>query len=183
MNKKNISNIKSEYIEFSKNNDTTSGSFLHTDTFLNETKSIINPSPKSLLLKFIPLAMISGFLSLFICPQFGISPYSLEPKFLSHLLHQNLFICGLYCGLIYYLFLSLTIFLIFNIYEKIQFKKSFTYLPSLLCGISWTLFMSLSQSHFKESLNYNLGWLIAVLIGLSLSLFNKSKTVSNLEIN
>lgn len=145
--------------------------------FLAELKSTISPSVGSLILKFIPVALISVFISLFLCPQFGMTPYKIEPDFISHLLHQNMFICGLYCGLVLYGALNLGSYLYFNHYEKLQFKRQLSFVPFALAGLLWGGFMWASNSHYSESIKYNLGWILAIVLGLAYSLYSSKKAL------
>lgn len=140
---------------------------MNEDQFLQKLKTTIEPPTSSLVMKFVPLALISSFISLFICPQFGVSPYKIEPDFLSHLLHQNMFICGLYCGAFLYFTLQLSTWLFLNHYERLQFGKKLSYLPFALAGTYWLALWSTSvHTHYSESLLYNIGWLIAAFMGL-----------------
>lgn len=149
--------------------------------FIKTLNQTIAPSKGLLVAKFVPIALLSGFLSLFLCPQFGITPYKIEPDFYSHLLHQNMFICGAYCGLILYISLNAGAFFYFNHYEKLQFKKQLSLLPFAMISVIWACLMWTSNTHYSGSLKYNIGWLIAALFGLIYSLY-RSKQAEKMAV-
>lgn len=151
---------------------------INEDVFLKKLKHTIEPSTKALVYKYIPLALLAGFISLFFCPQFGLSPYKIEPDVLSHWLHQNMFICGLYCGAFLYLTLHLSSFLYFNHYERLQFKKKLSYVPFLLAAMYWLSMwvFSSTDNHYIQSSGYNMGWLMAAGLGLLYSSFYSKPT-------
>lgn len=168
--------LEKEYVEFLAQPSESNGASNHEakdEDFLAYTSQQIAPPLGPLALKLLPVTLLSGFLSLFLCPQFGLTPYKLEPDFLSHLLHQNLFICGLYCGGILYAVLSLSTYFYCSHYERLQLQKKLAFAPFFIAALAWAGFMLLTETDYTLSLKYNSGWLFAIVFGLTLSLYRR----------
>ena len=135
---------------------------------LKNSSDRVNPKLAPLSFKYGLIFTFSILFSLFICPQKGVGLFRTDFPFFHHLLHQSEVLCGLYCGLLFFLTTHLLTFFILNRFERIKIIKSYSYLPILFMsgffGISMTSMFSAAASNANFGYTYNLSWIAVVAL-------------------
>lgn len=142
-----------------------------SDRILKTSSEKINPSLFNLSFKYGALFISSIFLSLSICPQRGVGLFSNDLPFFHHFFHQNEILCGLYCGLVFFLTTHLLTFLLLNPFERLKVVHKFSYLPLIFISIFFGFSMTSIFSKSRFGLGYNLSWIL--IVGLLYFLFNQ----------
>jgi len=88
-----------------------------SEKILKSSSEKMNPKLHALSLKYGVVFISSIFLSLIICPQKGVGLIRNELPFFHHILHQSEILCGLYCGLVFFLTTHLLTFFLLTHFE------------------------------------------------------------------
>ncbi len=157
-----MSNLKSEYHNFIK----TSNSNINTSAFdkiiLSKSKKIITPSNLYITIKYTLLFFASIFLSLLVCPQFGLGLRNKYPLF-HYFFHKNQIICAIYCAITFFLSTHLLVYIGLNHFEKIALHKKNPLTPVMAFALSFGGFMFFSNNTMKLNLSFILVWSTFVL--------------------
>lgn len=143
-----------------------------SENVLKASSKKMNPKLLALSLKYGVVFISSIFLSLVICPQKGVGLFRDEHPFFHHILHQSEILCGLYCGLVFFLTTHLLTFFLLTHFERLKIIKSFSYLPVLFIGGFYGFSMTSIFSTSQMGVSYNLSWI--TVVGLSYFVLNHS---------
>jgi hypothetical protein len=189
--------------------------FLSTETLHKPSHSLTNQVFKfiendlrslnqKVLLKLFIIYFTVGFLTLFICPQFGISPFGGNEGILKFIMPYGPVVCGAVCGLIFLGLSTVIAFFILKENEKYKLEKnillfltSFSLL-SLIVFLIFNLMLSRDQvnalhnhqllqngfmfSSFSSKLIFLITWLFSSIFG-SRFLYTLTKKIAVLKLN
>lgn len=131
---------------------------------LKTSSAKMNPSLTSVTLKYGLTFLSSLILSLSLCPQRGVGLFGNESPFFHHLLHQSEVLCGLYCGLVFFLTTHLLTFLFLSHFERLKIIKHFTFVPILFMSGFFGFSMTSFFSDFEFGISYNLSWIAVIAL-------------------
>ncbi len=126
---------------------------------INYSKFYIEPSVKKVALKYFGLFFFSIFISLVICPQNGVGLLRESFPIYHHIFHNNLLLCGLYCGFMFFVTTHILSFYILNHYERVVVLRKIGYMPILFMSVFFAFSMTPLFSMVEFSLIYTFGWL------------------------
>lgn len=133
---------------------------------IKKSQRTIQPSDLHVLLKYSLLFCASAILSLLFCPQYGIGFFEKNYPLFFHYLHSNNILCGVYCGLLFVVFTHGLSLLSCTYFERQFFLKKYTFLPFLLMGGAYAIFMSIGRGSYSWDIKYQMSWIIIVIVGL-----------------
>ncbi len=145
-----------------------------SNKILKTSSQRLNPGFLYLSIKYGALFISSVFLSLSICPQRGVGLFGNDFPLFHHLLHQSQILCGLYCGLMFFLTTHLLAFFLLTHFERLKIVSTFSYLPLIFVSGFFGLSMTsvFSKAHFDIS--YSLSWI--AIVGLCYVFLNYQHT-------
>ena len=136
-----------------------------SDKILNNSSRHIEPSITKVLIKYLGIFTISIFFSLIVCPQNGVGLLRTNFPIYHSFFHNNLLLCGLYCGFMFFITTHLVSFYLLNHFERIVIFKKMGYLPAICLSTFFAFSMTPFFTIVDFSLLYTIGWLgIAVLL-------------------
>ncbi len=131
-------------------------------TVLQYVHNALNPSSWMVFLKLLGIHGVVGTLSLAICDQFGINPFSTGFSLAQYFMKFGHSVCMTICG---FLFISLSIFfsrLIFRQEEFVVLKKNVLSQAFSLSAISLGVFMIVGA---EFALSIGVLWVIGAVLG------------------
>ncbi len=135
---------------------------------LADSKVFIEPPTIRVLLKYAVLFIFSIFISLVICPQNGVGLLRENFPIYHHIFHNNLLVCGLYCGAVFFITTHLVSIYILNHYERVLILNNLGYIPIILMSTFFAFSMTPYFSITEFSMLYTIGWLGVALFSYSL---------------
>ena len=132
-------------------------------------KKHIHPPKSKVVLKYSVIFLFTALFSLFLCPQKGVGFSEGNHPAFFHTLYSNKFLCGIYCGLFFFLITHISTLFFLNHYERLKVFTNLWILPHGLFAFFFGIFMVLGDDVFNFSFSYNLSWLLVILSALHLT--------------
>ena len=129
-----------------------------SDKVLNKSLSYIEPSATYVLFKYSGLFILSILFSLIVCPQNGVGLIRTNFPIYHSIFHNNMLICGLYCGFMFFATTHLVSFYILNHFERLIIFKKRGYLPNVCMSLFFAFSMTPFFSVVSFSVLYFIGW-------------------------
>lgn len=117
------------------------------------------------LLKIGAIHFISGLVTFFFCPQFGLNPFKSSPHLPHIFMSYGVWACGLLCGSIFMGSGALIRFAFFDQRERVLADKKGLKVTLILSSLIYGLFMLVGSQIGTMMLNYSIVFFIFWLIG------------------
>ncbi len=138
-------------------------------TIKDRMNGYTNPPMERVIFKYVSVFIVTGFISLFLCPQKGVGFLENNYPLFFHTLHSRKFLCGLYCGSFFLAITHITTLLVLSHYERLKIFTTLWNLPRILFSLFFGGFMLVSDDLYKFNFFYNLSWLLVVIVGMQLT--------------
>ncbi len=135
-----------------------------SDKILNNSSRHIEPPITKVLIKYLGVFTVSIFFSLIVCPQNGVGLLRTNFPIYHSFFHHNLLICGVYCGLMFFVTTHLVSFYLLNHFERMVIFRKMGYLPAICLSSFFAFSMTPIFTIVDFSFLYSMGWLGVVFL-------------------
>lgn len=137
-----------------------------SDKILNESKSYIEPPLQKVVFKYLALFSVSILFSLVVCPQNGVGLLRSDFPIYHSIFHNNMLLCGLYCGFMFFATTHLISFYFLSHFERVVLFKKVGYLPVIAMSVFFAFSMTPLFTIVDFSLLYAISWLTVMSLAV-----------------
>lgn len=152
-----------DYLKFIKSDKKTS-----SDLDLRIRENISDLQRKDLIslhLKIIFLYTITGFISLAICPQFGLNPFNRSPELIHMFMQYGTWACGLFCGSLFMGIGALIKFMVLGRKDILLLSRVSTLNITIVSALIYGLFMMIGNRNASSFINFSIVFFSFWLLG------------------
>ena len=130
----------------------------------------VQPSMSKVTFKYSLVFVFAALVSLFLCPQKGFGFLEGQYPLFFHFLHNNIIVCGIYCGVFFGMVTHGAALIVLNHYERLLIRRKHPWVSAIWFAVAYFVFMLLGSEHYVSEVAYSVAWIatsIGVVIGLN----------------
>lgn len=116
-------------------------------------------------LKIIILYIITGFISLSLCPQFGLNPFNRSPELIHMFMSYGTWTCGLFCGSVFMGVGAVLKFILLGRKDILLLRNIKLINMILMTAFIYGLFMFMGNKNSTSFINFSIVFFSSWLIG------------------